>query len=74
MTLADLPFAALAKVSALDGSEASIALMELGIVPGTPIRVLRRAPFGCPLEVDVAGARLAIRRGIAARVSVQPAG
>lgn len=37
-------------------------LMELGLVPGTAIEVVRRAPLGDPLEVAVRGVRLSVRR------------
>ncbi len=54
----------------VDGSEFSISLMELGVVPGTRVEVIRRAPLGDPLEIDVTGARLAIRRSVAASIIV----
>ena len=37
-------------------------LMELGLVPGTPIELVRRAPLGDPIEVAVRGVRLSVRR------------
>jgi Fe2+ transport system protein FeoA len=54
------------------GAEFTVSLMELGLVPGTTVRVIRSAPLGDPLEVDVTGARLALRRSVAAGVLVQP--
>ena len=36
-------------------------LAELGLYPGATLRLIRRAPFGCPFEVEVAGARLCLR-------------
>lgn len=45
-------------------------LRELGFVPGTRIRLVRRAPLGDPIEVAVRGSRLAMRRGEAARIRV----
>jgi len=47
-------------------------LMELGLVPGTPVRVLRRAPLGDPLELLVRGSHLSIRRSEAGHVHVEP--
>ncbi len=74
MTLADLPFGAPARVVHLGVcGELEAELMELGIVPGTAVRVVRAAPFGDPLEVDVAGARLALRRAVAGLVEVATA-
>jgi ferrous iron transport protein A len=45
-------------------------LMELGLLPGTPIEVVRVAPLGDPLEVALRGYRLSIRRSEAASVDV----
>ena len=68
--LASLPYDAFATIHAIQG-ELAVALMELGLVPGTKVRVLRAAPLGDPLHVDVSGAQLAIRRGVAANVKVE---
>ena len=35
--------------------------MELGLLPGEPIEVLGRAPFGDPIAVLIRGTRLAVR-------------
>jgi Fe2+ transport system protein FeoA len=45
-------------------------LRELGFVPGTRIRVVRRAPMGDPIEVSVRGSRLAMRRSEARHIHV----
>lgn len=47
-------------------------LMDLGLVPGTPVRYVRTAPLGDPLELVVRGTHLSIRRVEAARVHVEP--
>ena len=54
----------------LNGS-ACERLHEMGLLSGVPIRLIRRAPLGCPLEFEVAGARLAIRGRDAARIFTQ---
>lgn len=58
-------------IAALD-CEPSVArrLMELGLVPGTEIVVIRRAPLGDPLEISVRGVRLSLRRSEARRIHV----
>ena len=60
-------------IAALD-CEPSVArrLMELGLVPGTEIVVIRRAPLGDPLEVSVRGVHLSLRRSEARRIHVAP--
>lgn len=47
-------------------------LMELGLVPGTEIEMVRSAPLGDPLEVDVRGLHLSLRRSEAAHIHVAP--
>jgi Fe2+ transport system protein FeoA len=45
--------------------------MELGLLPGTRVDVVRVAPMGCPLELRVRDSSLSIRRADAARVAVR---
>src|SRR6187551_3577347 len=46
-------------------------LMELGIIPGTRVEVLRVAPFGDPLELTARGCNLSIRASEAQQVEVE---
>lgn len=48
-------------------------LMELGLVPGTPISLVQFAPLGDPLEIEARGCRLSIRRAEAAQLIVATA-
>ena len=59
------------RIAAVASAAASVRLMELGLVPGTILRVVRRAPLGDPLEVEVNGARLALRAVEAAALTVE---
>ena len=45
-------------------------LMELGLLPGTPLRVIRRAPLGGVLEVEVRACRVTLRLSEADQVLV----
>lgn len=36
-------------------------LLELGVLPGTSVEVMRRAPLGDPIELSLRGYRLSIR-------------
>ena len=49
-------------------------LRQLGLLPGDTMRVLRRAPMGGPILVDVDGRSIALGRGIASKVEVEDAG
>lgn len=46
-------------------------LLEMGLVPGTELRVLRRAPLGDPLELSVRGYLLSIRLDQARQIGVE---
>jgi Fe2+ transport system protein FeoA len=53
--------------------EASVRrrLLELGLLPGTHVEVVRRAPLGDPLELRLRGYRLSLRAAEAAAISVE---
>jgi ferrous iron transport protein A len=48
----------------------SIRLMEMGLTPGVEMVLVGAAPLGDPLEFEVRGYRLSLRRNEAARVSI----
>ena len=48
--------------------------MELGLIPGTAVRLVRQTPIGGVLELEVRGCRLTLRRGEAAQLLVTLAG
>ncbi len=71
MTLANLEIGATARVKSVRGNgRISKRLMEMGIVPGVLIRVIKTAPFGDPIEVRVRGYSLAMRRNEAETIEV----
>jgi Fe2+ transport system protein FeoA len=47
-------------------------LLEMGLLPGTPVRKEKVAPLGDPIEIAVRGARLSIRRAEARGIEVAP--
>jgi Fe2+ transport system protein FeoA len=47
-------------------------LMEMGLLPGTRVRLIRVAPLGDPLELRVRGYALSVRRAEAARIGTRP--
>ena len=49
----------------------SMRLMEMGLTPGVEVEMLGAAPLGDPLEFEVRGYRLSLRKTEAERVSVQ---
>lgn len=56
----------------LDGPS-SRRMMEMGLVPGTPLAVVRHAPLGDPIQVAVRGSWLCLRRSEADAVLVATA-
>jgi ferrous iron transport protein A len=48
-------------------------LQELGFVPGTSLEVVRQAPFGNPVEFEIRGYRVCLRRADLSAVCVVPA-
>ncbi len=71
MTLANLEIGAVAKVKNVAGDSAiSKRLMEMGIVPGIAIKVIKTAPFGDPIEIRVRGYNLAMRRNEAEAIEI----
>ncbi len=47
-------------------------LMELGLVPGNRVDMIRRAPLGDPMEVTIQGVHLSLRQSEASRIHVAP--
>ena len=71
LSLAKLPIGTQARVIAVDGSGAiARRLMEMGVVPGAPVRVIKAAPLGDPIEIRVRGYHLALRRTEAQTITV----
>jgi ferrous iron transport protein A len=71
MTLTNLPIGAQAKVVSIKGNNAvTRRLMEMGVVPGVSVRVIKSAPFGDPLEIRVRGYHLAMRKTEADAIEV----
>ena len=72
-SLADLPLGRAAKVTGVDGPRAfRRRLLEMGLVPGTEVKVVTIAPLGDPLRIEVRGGQWSIRRSEAAQIAVTP--
>ena len=70
MTLADVPPGAAARVIAV-GDDAPTRVLEMGVLPGVRVEVVRLAPLGDPMDVRVRGFHLSLRRAEAASVTVE---
>lgn len=71
MTLTKLPIGKGARVIAVHGEgRVTQRLMEMGVVPGVAVEVIKTAPFGDPIEVRVRGYSLAMRKDEADTIEV----
>lgn len=70
--LSDLEPGAWAVIAELpDGMPSLTRLRELGLLPGTRVQFVRRAPLGDPVEISVRGALLSLRDSEAALILVE---
>jgi ferrous iron transport protein A len=51
-----------ARVVDTAGGELCTRLVELGLLPGTEFKVTKIAPLGDPVEIDVRGFKLCLRK------------
>jgi ferrous iron transport protein A len=73
MGFADLKKGMTAKVVGLYGADPeSIRLQEMGLTVGTTFAVVKVAPFGDPVEIDLRGYRLCLRKRETKDFEVEP--
>ena len=71
MILTDLPIGEDARVIAVNGAgRVTTRLLEMGVIPGVTVQVIKMAPFGDPIEIRVRGYSLAMRRSEADAIEV----
>ncbi len=71
MTLTELPIGKDARVVAVNGSGTiTRRLLEMGVIPGVTVQVVKMAPFGDPIEIRVRGYSLAMRKTEADAIEV----
>jgi len=72
--LTSLPAGAKGRVVAIELPQADRPrLMEMGLLVGTPVELVRFAPLGDPVEIKVRGYHLSLRRHEAERIRVETA-
>ncbi len=70
-SLTNLPIGSEARVISVNGSsDISRRIMEMGVIPGVTVSVVKAAPFGDPIEVRVRGYSLAMRKTEADAIEV----
>lgn len=69
VVLADLAPGEAARIVGL--SRPDRRLVSLGFVAGTEVRVVRRAPLGDPVELEIRGCRLCLRANQVLHIEVE---
>lgn len=46
-------------------------LLEMGLLPGTPVEIIRSAPLGFPIEIKVRGYLLTLRKEEAECIEIE---
>ena len=70
-TLSNLPVGSEARVVSVNATNGiARRIMEMGVVPGVTVSVIKAAPFGDPIEVRVRGYSLAMRKTEADAIEV----
>jgi Fe2+ transport system protein FeoA len=71
MILTKLPIGETAKVVSVKGNNSvTKRLMEMGVVPGVAVKIVKTAPFGDPIQIRVRGYSLAMRKSEAEAIEV----
>jgi ferrous iron transport protein A len=71
-TLDQIPPGGSGTVTGVAGNDSlSTRIREMGVTPGCAVAVIGTAPLGDPMEIEVRGYRLSLRKREAARVTVQ---
>lgn len=71
LALSQIAVGEIATIAAISGENITrLHLMEMGLTPGTAVKVVRTGAFGGPLDIMVRGYRLSIRREEAHAIEV----
>ena len=70
MTLDDLRPGQQGTVTGFVTDDPPSRILEMGLLPGTVVKVVRQAPLGDPIDLKVRGYHLSIRRNEARQISV----
>ena len=72
--LSDLEQGNSAVIASIPSGDTSMTrLRELGLLPGTTIKIIRRAPLGDPIEISVRGSLISLRANEAKLIEMRPA-
>lgn len=73
MTLSDLPVGKSALILSVGGEGALRQhFLDMGVIPGAELTVVKLAPLGDPMELEIHGYELTLRLADAAKIEVRP--
>lgn len=58
-------------ISVLGGTNANKRLSDLGLIHGTKVKLLRKAPYKGPIEIQFRSTRLILGYGLASKIQVK---
>lgn len=74
MTLDQCTVGRSASITAVRGAGAlRCRLLDMGLIPGTTVTVIKVAPMGDPIEIRLRGYELTLRKEDAARIDIEEA-
>ncbi len=72
MTLDQLPVGKSAVIAAVGGEGAlRLRLLDMGLIPRTEVKMQKIAPMGDPMEIQVRGYELTLRREDAGKITLR---
>ena len=72
MTIDDLKIGQSGTISAVGGEGAlRLRFLDMGLIPGTEVQLQKIAPMGDPIQIQVRGYELTIRRDDARKIILQ---
>ena len=75
MTMGDLKIGQSGIISAVGGEGTlRLRLLDMGLIPGTKVQLQKIAPMGDPIQIQVRGYELTIRRDDARKITLKETG
>lgn len=72
MTMADLKIGQTGTISTVGGEGAlRLRLLDMGLIPGTRVKLEKVAPMGDPIQIQVRGYELTLRLEDACKIGMQ---
>jgi len=72
MTIDDLQIGQQGTITAVGGEGAlRLRFLDMGLIPGTKVRLQKAAPMGDPIQILVRGYELTIRREDARKIAIR---